>query len=120
MTENSEEVPTKLALMNLKIETIGSDVAEIKLAVIGDNNGHPGIVRQMDAIKAAMGYNHEQTIDARVKALEDDNARRTKKEDESVKDWKSMLLPSARDFIYGSIMVVGYVVVTHILPAAKP
>lgn len=39
-------------------------------AVVGDLNGKPGIVRTLDAVKSAIGFNAERTIHERVKALE--------------------------------------------------
>lgn len=51
----------------------------------------------------------------RLKLLESAEERRAKREEESVKDWKGMLLPSVRDFVYAAILLGGYYVAGHAL-----
>lgn len=55
----------------------------------------------------------EDSIAFRLKALEKSETERQAREKESVRDWKSMVLPSVRDFVYAAILLVGYYVAGH-------
>lgn len=64
--------------MRLDMEIVKRDVFDVKntldklvVAILGDGDNRPGIVRQMDAIKSAIAFNSPQgSIDDRVTRLE--------------------------------------------------
>lgn len=57
----------------------------------------------------------EDGVLTRLKLLEMAEEKRIKHEEENVKDWKSMILPSVRDFVYAALMLGGYYVAGHAL-----
>lgn len=64
--------------MRLDMEIVKRDVSDVKttldklcIAILGDGDNRPGIVRQMDAIKTAIAFNSPAgSIDDRVTKLE--------------------------------------------------
>lgn len=65
-----DESPTIIALVQKDIMGLVVDMHDLKLAIMGDNNGRKGIVRTLDEIKEAIGYGSELSIVVRVRDLE--------------------------------------------------
>lgn len=55
----------------------------------------------------------DDSIAFRLKELEKAEIERREREKETIRDWKGMLLPSIRDFVYAAILLGGYYVAGH-------
>ena len=66
----TETIDTKLALLQDAIEKMLHEIADIKLAVVGDSNGTKGLVRRMDDVMACINFRNPLSAAQRLEKLE--------------------------------------------------
>lgn len=62
------QMETQIALISQEVKTLNTSFARFEVKLFG--NGKPGLIDDMNTVKAHIGYNCGKTIDERVKRLE--------------------------------------------------
>ena len=65
-----ESLETRIALMADTLDKLLHEVVDVKLAVVGDNNGSKGLVRRMDDVMACINFRNPLSAAQRLEKLE--------------------------------------------------
>lgn len=103
----------EFAVMAGQVEMLVRTVDKLTVAIMG--NGKPGIVSELSAIKAHIGFNQQRTIHERMTTIEDILKEMRDEKKQSQNDIKSIILPIVRELIVFAGGGLTYIFITYFI-----
>jgi len=103
----------EFAVMAHQVKTMIDAVERLNAAILG--NGKPGIVSEISAIKAHIGFNQNRTLHERMTAVEDFVLELQKEHAEQRADAKRIVLPILERIITFALGGLAYVLAVNAL-----
>ncbi len=103
----------EFAVMAGQVEMLVKTVDKLTVAIMG--NGKPGIVSELSAIKAHIGFNQTRTMHERMTSIEEFVIEYRRERDEQKGDLKKIVMPILQNFLTFVLGALAYIIVTGVV-----